>query len=270
MEVRKLDYKVIKNMILALNWKLNPSSFKEADKLFNQTITYASKAKNLQVLILPPFQYLFNLNNFKLPFNVSLGAQNCFWENIGSYTGEVSPLYLKENGVDYALLGHSERRIYLKETPEMIKKKLLTALNANLKVILCIGENREIHLKGEKNIKAFLRFQINNSLKNFNSLPISLKHNLIIAYEPIWAISGFGGKSPEKPQIASNLSLFIKNYFKDKYGLNNELVLYGGSLNSKNITNFLDYETLDGFLIGKSSVNQEEVKELIEILKNKK
>jgi len=257
-------------MILALNWKLSPSSFKEADKLFNKTVAFASKAKNLQVLILPPFQYLFNLNDFKLPFNVSLGAQNCFWENIGSYTGEVSPLYLKENSIDYVLLGHSERRIYLKETPEMINKKLLTALNANLKVILCIGENQEIHLKGEKSIKAFLRFQINNSFKNFNSLPISLKHNLIIAYEPIWAISGFGGKSPENPKVANDLAFFIKNYLKDKYGLNNTLVLYGGSVNSKNITGFLDYEALDGFLVGKSSVNQEEVKKLIEILKNKK
>ena len=257
-------------MILALNWKLNPQSLEEANKLFDKTLNFSSKSNNLQVLILPPFQYLFNLNNYKLPFNVSLGAQNCFWENSGSYTGEVSPLFLKQNNISYVLLGHSERRIHLRETSAMINKKLLAALNANLKVILCIGEDEKIHSKGEKSIKSFLRFQINNSLKNFDSLPLSLKHNLIIAYEPIWAISGFGGKSPEKPQIASNLSLFIKNYFKDKYGLNNELVLYGGSLNSKNITNFLDYETLDGFLIGKSSVNQEEVKELIEILKNKK
>ena len=257
-------------MILALNWKLNPASLEEATKLFNKTLNFSSKAKNLQVLIFPPFQYLFNLSNYKLPFNVSLGAQNCFWQNLGSYTGEISPLFLKQNNINYVLLGHSERRIYLKETSEMINKKLLTALNSNLKVILCIGEDEKIHLKGEKSIKTFLRSQINNSLKDFNSLPVSLKHNLIIAYEPIWAISGFGGKSPENPKVASGISLFIKNYLKDKYELNNIQVLYGGSLNSKNITNFLNYEALDGFLIGNSSVNESEVKELIQILKDKK
>jgi triosephosphate isomerase len=203
--------------IIVANWKMNPASADEAKRLFNAV-------KKTKAIICPPFVYL---SIFKYEF---LGAQDCHWEQSGAYTGEVSPKMLKDLGCKYVIIGHSERRA-LGETDEIIEKKLKAALNVGLKPILCIGEK-----KGEDFKKV-----INKQLKDLKGI--------IIAYEPIWAISTSGGEfcSPERAKRALE-------YIRIK---TNNLVIYGGSVNSKTVKRYLDVG-FDGALPGAASLDAKE------------
>ena len=158
---------------IIFNWKMNPSSLKEATSLFKQTRTYAptrqrvrSQAKSggeqarnsAEIIIAAPFVYLpFMSSVVGHKSLVKLAAQNVFYETSGAYTGEISPEMLKNSKVEYVIIGHSERRQNLGETDEMINKKVLTALNAGLKVILCVGEHLNIHKKGKKDVQDFFK-----------------------------------------------------------------------------------------------------------------
>ena len=210
--------------IIIGNWKCNPKSLAEAKKLFNAV-------KKTGAVICPPFVYL---SKFKYKF---LGAQDCFWEQSGPYTGEVSPKMLKSLGVKYVIIGHSERRA-LGETKEIIEKKLRAALKVGLIPILCVGEK-----KGENFKKV-----IDKQLKDLKGI--------IIAYEPVWAISTSGGDfcSPEKARK-------VMEYIRTK---TNDLVVYGGSVDSKTVKGYIDIG-FDGVLVGGASLD---AKEFIKIIKN--
>ena len=151
-----------KPLIIA-NWKMNPSTIKEARKLF-------SEEKKTEAVICPPFQYL---SEFKYE---NLCAQDCYWEEKGAYTGEVSPLALKDMGVKYVIIGHSERRNNFNETDEMINKKIKAALNAELIPILCVGEKR-----GES-AEEIIERQLEIDLQE---IPEENLKNIVIAYEPV-------------------------------------------------------------------------------------
>lgn len=224
--------------IIALNWKMNPSSVKEAKKILK--IVSSS-----DVIIFPPFIYLGMPLGLK---RAKLGAQDTFWEGRDAYTGEISPLMLKNIGVEYVIIGHSERRRWQNETDEIINKKIKLALKAKLKVILCVGENIQIRKKGIKTVKKLIKSQIQKDLQK-------VKSSLIVAYEPIWAI-GTGNFC--KPEDALEIIKFIKEIVKPKIQ-----VLYGGSVNSKNILNFLKYKEIDGVLVGGASVDKKELKSII-------
>jgi len=222
------------------NWKMNPLSLAEAKKLFND-IKRGIKAVKNEVIVCPPFSYLYCL----LGRGFKLGAQNCFWEEKGPYTGEISPKMLKDLGVEYVIIGHSERRMHLDESDKIINRKLKAALKAGLKPILCIGEKR-----GE-NVEKIISYQLKNDLQGI------LKNDLnkiIIAYEPIWAI-GTGNFC--EAQKAKQTMDFIKSKIKTK-------VLYGGSVNSK-IADCYTKNGFDGLLVGGASLN---AKEFIKIAKN--
>lgn len=221
----------MKSLIIA-NWKCNPTTLVEAKKLFNQV-------KNTDAIICVPFVYISELKSN------NLCAQNCFWAESGPYTGEVSPKMLKDSGIKYVIIGHSERRIYFEETDEMINKKLKAVLNAGLIPILCIGDK-----KGESAEKIIDK-QLKKDLKG-----IALKklNKIIIAYEPVWAIGT--GDFCEKNQAKKALR-FIKSKLKNK-------ILYGGSVNSKIAKNYIDVG-FDGLLVGGASLNADE---FIKIVKN--
>jgi triosephosphate isomerase len=221
----------MKPLIIA-NWKCNPTNLIEAKKLFN-------KVKKLNAVICPPFIYI---SLFK---SANLGAQNCHYEQSGAYTGEISPKMLKDLGLKYLIIGHSERRVHFKETDEMINKKLKAALKAGLKPILCIGEK-----KGE-NAKKIISGQLKKDLKGVSKEDL---RKIIIAYEPVWAIGTGDFCKPEKAREAMD---FIKR------GLNNK-VLYGGSVNSK-IAGKYTKIGFDGLLVGGASLD---AKEFIKIVKN--
>jgi len=235
----------MKNKLLIIgNWKCNPISLAEAKKLFNDIKGGIKIVKN-EVIVCPPFIYLgeFKIQNSKL--KIQLGAQDCFWENNGPYTGEVSPSMLRSLRVAYVIIGHSERRIHFQETDKIINKKLKAALKVGLKPILCIGEKR-----GE-NAEKVIDKQLKNDLKELSVKEIS---KIVVAYEPVWAI-GTGDFCPlDKAKKALK---FIKSKINNK-------ILYGGSVNSK-ISKRYTQAGFNGLLVGGASLN---AKEFIKIVKN--
>ncbi len=217
--------------LIVANWKCNPNSLAEAKKLFNLIEKGIKNIKNVEVVICPPFIYLFQLSG------LTLGAQNCFWENKGAFTGEISPLMLKNIGCKYVIIGHSERRRYFKETCIMVNKKLKAVLANNLKPILCID-----------NIN-----QVKRALKGISKKEVK---KIVIAYEPIFAIGTGKVCSISK---AKKMNFSIKKILGETAA-----ILYGGSVNSKNAKDFIEKAEFQGLLIGKASLNP---KEFVKIIK---
>lgn len=219
----------MKKLIIA-NWKCNPKTWKEAKRLFDAV-------KKTKAVICPPFVYL-SILRASARGGPALGGQDCFWEQGGAYTGEVSPKMLKDLGVKYVIIGHSERRA-LKETEEIIEKKLRAVLKVGLIPILCVGE------KKEENARKVINKQLKGNLKG-----------IIIAYEPVWAISTSGGEfcSPERARK-------VMEYIRTK---TNNLVIYGGSVDSKTVKGYMDVG-FDGALVGGVSLD---AKEFIKVVKN--
>ncbi len=215
--------------LIVANWKCNPTSLAEAKRLFNLVRKGTKNVKNVEVVICPPFVYL--------PLLKANGAQDCFWEEKGAFTGEVSPKMLKDLECKYVIVGHSERRRNFKETDEMVNKKLKAALKIGLRPILCIEKTSQIR----KDIKGVSKKEL---------------RNLILAYEPVWAI-GTGKPCSIKKAKKMN-SLFRKI-------LNKNVLLYGGSVNSQNARDFIKKAKFQGFLIGGASLTP---KEFIKIVKN--
>ncbi len=238
------------NKLVVANWKSNPLNEKEAVAL--------AKASDFEnVVICPPYPFLKSIG--ESINKASLGAQDVFWGNLGAYTGEVSWRQLLELGVKYVIIGHSERRIYLKETDELINNKLIAALEAGLKVILCVGEPREIRDKGMSAAKNYIEQQLDKDLIGFNELTSHRANELIIAYEPIWAI---GTGVPEKLEDTIEMVTFIKKLLVMRYKLSVK-VLYGGSVNSVNAKEILGAEIIDGALVGGASLKPEEFRRIV-------
>ncbi len=250
--------------LIIFNWKMNPGSYGGAEKIFKAALELSRKTKKAEIVICPPFVWLesfsklLKIKNYKL--KAKLGAQDVFWEESGAYTGEISPLMLEYVKVDDVIIGHSERRKYLKETDEMINKKVLTALKSGLKVILCVGENLKIRRSGKKIVMAFVKKQLEKDLAGTKNLKLKTK-NLIVAYEPIWAI---GTGKPCNPEDALEVIKFIKQTLKAKSSnLKAVKVLYGGSVNGKNIESFLKYKQIDGALVGGASLEPKQFNKII-------
>ena len=240
------------------NWKMfgDFKSIKIPQQIHHFCIKFQRKHKNNKIILcVPSILINFFSNNLKSNF-VSIGAQNCSHnQNYGPYTGSTSAIMLKNAGAKYIILGHSENRIE-GETNYIIKKKVEAALNSNLKVILCVGENLKEKAKGRTNL--VLKKQLYQTVdKKFN-----LK-NIIIAYEPMWSIGT--GKIPTKNYL-KKIFLLIKKDFKNKFKTKSSpKVLYGGSVNGKNINLFSSLSEIDGFLIGGASQSS---KKFIDIIKN--
>jgi len=233
------------NKLLILNWKMNPQTLKEAISLAK-----ASDYKN--IIITPPFLFLEELS--QILKNAELGAQDVFWEKEGAFTGEVSITELKDAGVKYVIVGHSERRYKFGETDEQINKKVKAIINSGLTPILCVGETLEERKNNEK--EKILKRQLESDLSAINK-------NLIIAYEPVWAI---GTGQPETPEDALATIQYIKNFISKRFKLDIK-VLYGGSVTSDNLDSYIKYEDIDGALVGGASLDPEEIKKIIKINK---
>ena len=233
---------------------MNPTSIQEAKKLFLSLRGKTKSSKKVNVIICPPSLYLNELIRLHTSRkNIKFGLQNAFWKNEGSFTGEISPKMAKNSGVEYIIVGHSERRA-LGETNEMVREKIHTTLENKLKPIICVGEgSRDDHGR----YLSFLRSQIEEGLKGV--LIKDLK-NIIIAYEPIWAI----GKSDKDAVTAHNLEemiLYIKKILKEIYNDNKALktkVIYGGSVEGGNAKNLLEETNIDGFLVGHASLKKDD------------
>jgi len=252
-----------KKLIVA-NWKMNPSSLKEAEKLFSDVKRGLSGTKNVETVICPPFPYLSSFK-FQVSSFMKLGAQNCFYEQRGAYTGEISSEMLKDSGCDYVIIGHSERKKYFGETDEIINKKIKAALKASLKVILCIGEEARdsFDSKGRwtHELDPILKDQIKGA---FLGIKKSQVQNVTIAYEPIWAI---GTGNPATPDDVLSAKIFIRKVLSDLYGrkeADKVKVLYGGSTNRKNAARFIEGGQADGLLVGGASLDSGELTSMIQ------
>jgi len=242
------------NKIIIANWKSNPRSIDEARKLAK-----AIDFKN--AVVCPPFPFLEAVGGTLK--KASLGAQDVFWGDVGAYTGEVSWRHLKSLGVKYVIIGHSERRRYLKESDELISKKVEAALKAGLKVVLCVGEDLNIHNEGMESVKIFIKDQLENDLP-LNPKSYILNPRLIIAYEPIWAISTETGGKPDTPENAVEMIKFIKGILNSGFNIMNPKVLYGGSVNVKNASEFLINKEIDGALVGGASLKPKEFRTIVD------
>ncbi len=261
--------------LIVFNWKMNPNSLNEAERLFDSVLNFKSYILYYKIIVAAPFIYLSDLKSKVSAFiknhnELHLASQNCFWEEKGAYTGEISPKMLKNLGIEYAIIGHSERRKYLNETDEIINKKVEAALKAGLKVILCVGESKKSIKYQTLNIKAaknYIKKQLEKNLKglSLNSKFYILNSRLIIAYEPQWAISSNVGSCPSAPQDALEMIKFIKQILSVVLHAPYVKVLYGGSVNSENIKNFIQHKEIDGVLIGGASLKTKEVEKIIKL-----
>lgn len=236
------------NKYIVVNMKMNLTAKEIGDylKVINGTIFISN------VIICPTSIYIpYFLNN-----SYDVGIQNIYFENNGSYTGEVSPLQAKSMGVKFAIVGHSDRRL-MGEDDQTINKKIHKALTNNLKVIFCIGETLEERemLKTDKVLKQ----QIIRGLRGLNEKQLA---NILIAYEPVWAVGT--NILPTNKEISDCVS-FIKNICKNNLK-SIPLILYGGSINEENIKTLNKIKNVDGFLIGSSANDAERLIKIIEIV----
>jgi len=229
-------------------------------EIFSGTKKRAIKLKKSEVVICPPFTYISYLKSHIS--NLKLGAQDVFYEdNSKARTGEVSAEMLKNLGVKYAIIGHSERRA-LGETDEVINKKTSAALEAGLKAIFCVGEKER---DDDGKYFDFIRRQVTDGLKNINQ---NLLKNLIIAYEPSWAISGGGMLKPDDAESVLRAVLFIKKTLLPIAGdeLAREMpVVYGGSASAETAGEFLEKGGVSGLLVGQKSLDAKEFGKILKI-----
>lgn len=239
----------MKYLIIA-NWKCNPSNQKEAAVLFNSYKTQMKSCSNIDLVVCPPFPYIVQLKE-KIK-NIYLGAQDCFYKE-GAFTGEVSVSMIKSIGVDYVILGHSERRNIFNESNEEINNKIKSVLDNKMIPILCIGENLKQREEGET--FEVIKGQIGEGLDKISKDKIK---NIILAYEPIWAIGT--GKFAEAEKI-QEVKIFIKKLINNKYGAKTSeaiKIVYGGSVDSNNISLYLSESQMDGVLVGGASIKKQE------------
>lgn len=215
--------------------------------------------KNVEVVICPPFISLDRISS-RLGNNLKLGAQNCFWEEKGPYTGEISAAMLKSI-CHYVILGHSERRQYLVEKNQDIAKKVKAALESDLIPIICLGETKVQKQKGQT--KRVVLNQLKKALSLINKRDIN---KVIIVYEPVWAISSVSKGKIENPKETSKVAELIKGFLVRNYGRktkNYVRIIYGGSVNSRNIKSIIRDSGTDGVLVGQASLDSQEFIKII-------
>ncbi len=238
--------------IIVANWKMNPPSLAEARTLFNRTKLAGGKLEKVETIICPPFPYL-GVFAHSTTTRVSLGAQDVFWVNSARATGEVSPEMLKDMGVSYCVVGHSERRT-LGESDEAVAKKAVAVVREGMRAIVCIGEKER---DAEGKYFDLLKEQLKASLHGFTRKEFI---NLIIAYEPIWAI-GKSAKDAMSPRDIHETSIFIRKVLTDEYDADTALlppILYGGSVEEGNTASILTEGEVAGLLVGNKSLDAEE------------
>lgn len=242
---------------ISANWKMN-KTVSETESFLNQLIPLVKDITDRDIIIAPPFTSLYIASELLKDSNIMLAAQDVFYEDKGAYTGEISPIMLIDVNCKYVIIGHSERRTYFFENDEVVNKKIKSAQKSNLGVIFCIGET----LSERENKKTFeiLNKQIVNGLKGVKP------NNLVIAYEPVWAIGT--GKTASNAQI-QEAHTYIREELEKIYGkISYDLcIIYGGSVNTENIDTIMSCKDVDGVLVGGASLKVESFLRIINFRK---
>lgn len=242
---------------IAGNWKM----FKTGQEV----VTFAEDFKKLyqdtdvKTAVCAPYVYLGLLKNLFSGTKIKVGAQNAFYEDEGAFTGEVSVKMLEDLGVDYCIIGHSERRQYFGETDEIVNKKLKRLLAGPITPILCVGENLQQREKEEQYL--VVRDQLIWALSGITPQQAA---KIVIAYEPVWAI---GTGKTATPQQAEDMCEFIRNAVEALYGedvADQVVIQYGGSVKPANATDIMDMPNIDGALVGGASLNASDFMEIID------
>ncbi len=226
---------------------MNPASLDEA-------VSLAKVADVKELVIAPPFPFLGPISNVLR--RASLGAQDLSSEDEGPFTGQVSASQLGEFGVKYVIVGHSERRRHLGETDEMVARKLAATLKHRMIPILCVGETREERTSGVKESVVERQLKIGLSLARG-------AQRIIIAYEPLWAISSTSGGQADTAEDTVEMVRFMRGVLEASGHIAGKEIIYGGSVNSKNVDEFLTHEEIAGALVGAASLKKEEIKKII-------
>ncbi|MBI2062768.1 MAG: triosephosphate isomerase [Candidatus Yanofskybacteria bacterium] len=257
----------MQNKIIIANWKANPTTLDEAMEIFDFCLGEISKYQNIQLIICPPSVYLEELSKKLIADNrqlaIGLGVQDIFWEKSGPYTGEVSIDMLKEFNISHALVGHSDRRYKIGESDEIINRKAKAALAADITPVLLVGEKN----CGD-DLAAVLEQQLSAGLAGLTAEQVT---KILIAYEPVWAISTTPGAESDTPDNILKAIGLISNYLISGYDFRTGQMpgfLYGGSINDKNIVDFLKHQEISGAVIGGASLRKEEFAEILEKVSN--
>ena len=247
--------------LIVANWKMNPQTLAEAKRLFMEVKDVASRQKKANVVIAPPAVFLPEISRLYTGSKILFAAQDVFWERKGSFTGEVSPKQIKEAGASYSIVGHSERRA-LGETDEMVSKKVRAVLTEGMRPILCVGESeRDKHGRYLEK----LHRQIEASLIGVSATRIQ---NVIIAYEPIWAIGKDAADAIDSHELHAIIILIRKTLtriYSKKTAMKVDII-YGGSVEPENADD-LWKSGVDGFLVGHESLNSGRFVSIIQSVK---
>jgi len=229
-------------------------SFAETIELTKKIRNKFKRFKGGTICVCPNFVSLIEIKGILDDTDIKLGAQDVFWEEKGAFTGEVSPIVLKEVGCDFVIIGHSERRKYMRENYEMVHKKIRTCLNLGLTPILCIGESWEERKTDRRDFVLIDQLQI-----ALGGLDIIGNQQIVIAYEPIWAIgTGSAIERPEVEYAHKIIALALNQMFTIEKINKNFRIIYGGSISSRNVNNFIGIDNMDGLLVGGASLETEE------------
>ena len=246
----------MKKLIVA-NWKMNKTKASGISlvKSLSAKINRSNRSSR-EVVVCPPFTLISEISKILKSSKISLGGQDCSTDSFGAFTGDISPLMLKDLGCKYVIVGHSERREHHNESEKIIKNKLDLALSLGLKVILCVGEKMQERKKGNTIRIITRQLQLSISKKCNNK-------NTIIAYEPVWSIGS--GVTPKDSEIC-DVHNFIKNKSSQlSIGDKPLMVLYGGSVNPGNSKNILSLQNVDGALVGGASLK---LKSFLDIIRS--
>ncbi len=232
----------------------------ETEEFFKEFLTLVKSVNtDYELVIFPPYTALKRAVELTEGSKVKIGAQNMHFEEKGAFTGEISPLMLKEIGINYVLIGHSERRKYFGESEDVLFRKIRVGLDHGFKVMYCVGETLEERESGHE--FQIVERQLREGLKGVEKKD---SDSLSIAYEPVWAIGTGKTATPEQAQV---MHAFIKKILNEMFGDNEIPVLYGGSVKPHNVADLTSMQDIDGALVGGASLSPED---FVEIIKNSK
>ena len=235
--------------VIAGNWKMN-KTISESIELVNGLKRELVDIDEVEIVVCPVYTALSDTADLLVDSNISLGAQNVYWEASGAFTGEISSLMLKDVGCKYAIVGHSERRKYFNETDESVNKRIKSAQKSGLTPIFCVGETLEE--REENKTMDVVKRQLAGGLEGLEKDGLL---NLIIAYEPVWAIGTGKTATPEQAQEIHN---FIRSWLVDNCSdevAESLRILYGGSVKATNIKELMQKDDIDGALVGGASLD---------------
>ena len=242
---------------VAGNWKMN-KTVGEALDLIRELKTAVSGVKGVEVAVAPPFTALHAVHKELEGSSIRLAAQNLYWEEKGAFTGEISPLMLKEVGCQYVIIGHSERRQYFGETDETVNRRIKAALGQGLKVIFCVGETLRVREEGKT--FSLIEKQMDGGLEGLDGQGMG---EMAIAYEPVWAI---GTGKTATPEQAEEVHRFIRGKIEKLYSreVSEKIrIQYGGSVTPENIKGLMNQPDVDGALVGGSCLKAESFSKIV-------